>query len=76
MSDSVVSVFSNQARFQNLGGIPSNKGNLQGWPMMQGFLSIADFPTRNFMFNYVVKVFLKLARFHDLGPIPSKRGDM
>ena len=47
MSTSGVNVFSNQARFQDVGPIPSNAGDLQGWPIIKDFLSIVDFPTGN-----------------------------
>ena len=41
MSNSGVNVFSKQARFHDLGPIPSNAGNLQGWPItMDFFLSL------------------------------------
>ena len=43
MSNSVVNVFSKQARFQDLGQIPSHPGDLQGWPITQDFLSIVNF---------------------------------
>ena len=76
MSKSVVNVFSKQARFQDLGSFPPNRGDLKGWPITQGFLPIVDFPTGNFMSNYVVKVFSEHAKFQDPRPIPSKRGDL
>ena len=47
MSNSGVNVFSKQARFQDLGPVPSNAGDLSGWPITKGFLSIVDFPTGN-----------------------------
>ena len=37
MSNSGVDVFSKQARFQDLGPIPSNRGDLQGWPIIKDF---------------------------------------
>ena len=37
MSNSGVNVFSKQARFHDLGPIPSNAGDLQGWPIIKGF---------------------------------------
>ena len=40
MSKSVVNVFSKQARFHDLGPIPSNRGDLRGWPIIKGFFSI------------------------------------
>ena len=43
MSNSVVNVFSKQARFQDLGPIPSNAGDLQGWSIIKDFLSIVNF---------------------------------
>ena len=47
MSKYGVNVFSKQARFQGMGPVPSNRGDLQGWPITQGFLSIVDFPSGN-----------------------------
>ena len=47
MSNSVVNVFSKQARFQDLGPVPSNAGDLQGWPIIKDFLSIVDFHVGN-----------------------------
>ena len=47
MSNSGVNVFSKQARFQDLGPIPSNVGDLQGWPIIKGFLFIVNFHARN-----------------------------
>ena len=43
MSNSGVNVFSKQARFHGLEPIPSNAGDLQGWPITQGFLSVVNF---------------------------------
>ena len=43
MSNSVVNVFSKQARFQDLGTIPSNAGDLKGWPITNHFLSFVTF---------------------------------
>ena len=37
MSNSGVNVFSKQARFQDMGPIPSNRGELQGWPIIKDF---------------------------------------
>ena len=37
MSNSGVNVFSKQARFPDLGPIPSNAGDLQGWPIIKEF---------------------------------------
>ena len=39
----LVNVFSKQARFQDLRPIPSNAGELQGWPIIKDFLSIVNF---------------------------------
>ena len=36
-SDSVVNVFSKQAKFQDMGPIPSNAGDLCGWPIIKIF---------------------------------------
>ena len=47
MSDSVVNAFSKQARFQDLGPIPSNTVDLQGWPITRDLLSIVDFYVGN-----------------------------
>ena len=43
MSNSGVNVFSNQARIQDLGPIPSNRGDLRGWSITWDFLSIVNF---------------------------------
>ena len=47
MCNPVVNVFSKQARFQDLGPIPSNSGDLQGWPITWDFLSIVNFHAGN-----------------------------
>ena len=47
MSNSGVNVFSKQARFQDMGPIPSNRGYLEGWPIMKDFLSIVNFHAGN-----------------------------
>ena len=47
MSNSVVNVFSKRARFQDLGPIPSNPGDLQGWPITWDFLSVVNFHAGN-----------------------------
>ena len=47
MSDSGVNVFSKQARFQDLGPVPSNAGDLQGLPIIEDFLSNVNFHTGN-----------------------------
>ena len=47
MSNSGVNVYSKQARFQDMGPIPSNRGDLQGWPFIKDFLSIVIFPVEN-----------------------------
>ena len=46
-SNSGVKVFSKQARFQDMGPIPLNRGDLQGWPFIEGFLFIVNFPVEN-----------------------------
>ena len=43
MCNSVVNVCSKQARFQDLGTIPSNAGDLKGWPITNQFLSFVNF---------------------------------
>ena len=43
MCNSVVNVFSKQARFQDLGTIPSNAGDLKGWPITNHFLYFVNF---------------------------------
>ena len=43
MCNSVVNVCSKQARFQGLGTIPSNAGDLKGWPITNHFLSFVNF---------------------------------
>ena len=47
MSKFVVNVFSKQARFQDMGSIPSNRGDLQEWPIIKDFLSIVNFYVGN-----------------------------
>ena len=47
MSNSGVTVFSKQARFQDMGPIPSNRGDLQGWPITKNFLYIVNFHAGN-----------------------------
>ena len=47
MSNSVVNVCSKQARFQDLGPIPSNAGDPQGWPITKDFISIVNFHAGN-----------------------------
>ena len=47
MSNSGVNVFSKQARFLELGPIPSNRGDLQGWPIVKDFISIVNFHAGN-----------------------------
>ena len=47
MSNSGVNVFSKQARFHDLGPIPSNAGDLQGLPIIKDFLSYVNFHTGN-----------------------------
>ena len=47
MSNSGVNAFSKQARFRDLGPVPSNAGDLQGWPIIKDFLSIVDFHAGN-----------------------------
>ena len=42
MSNSVVNVFSKPARFQDLGTISSNAGDLKGWPITNHFLSFVN----------------------------------
>ena len=47
MSNSGANVFSKHARFHDLGPVPSNKGDLQGWPIIKGFISIVNFHVGN-----------------------------
>ena len=47
MSNSGVNVFSKQARFQDMGPIPSNRGDLRGWPIIKGDISIVNFHVGN-----------------------------
>ena len=47
MSNSVVNVFSKQARFHDLWPIPSNAGDLWGWPIIKDFISIVNFQAGN-----------------------------
>ena len=77
MSSSGVNVFSKQARFQDLGPIPTNRGGgtcKGGQPHRVSFYR--RFSDWKFMSNSDVNVFSKQERFHDLGPIPSNRGDL
>ena len=43
MSNLVVNVFSKHARFQDLEPIPSNRGDMEEFPIMQNYLYIVDF---------------------------------
>ena len=43
MAKSGANVFSKQARFQDIGTIPSNAGDLKGWPITKDFLSFVTF---------------------------------
>ena len=47
MSNSVVNFFSKQARFHDLGPVPSNAGDMQGWPIIKVFLSVVNFHVGN-----------------------------
>ena len=47
MSNSGVNVFSKHSRFQDMGPIPSNAGDLQGWPIIKDLLSIVNFHVGN-----------------------------
>ena len=47
MSNSGVNIFSKQARFYDVGPIPSYVGDLQGWPIIKDFLSIVNFHVGN-----------------------------
>ena len=47
MSNSGVNLFSKQARFHDLGSVPSNAGDMQGWPITQGFLSVVIYYVGN-----------------------------
>ena len=47
MSNYVVNIFLKHARFQDLGPIPFNRGDLQGWRITHAFLSIVGFPAGN-----------------------------
>ena len=47
MSNSGVNVFSKQARFHDLGPIPSNAGDLQEWPIIKDVISIVNFHVEN-----------------------------
>ena len=47
MSKYGVNVFSKQARFLDRGPVPSNAGDLQGWPIIKDFLSIVNFHVGN-----------------------------
>ena len=42
MFNSGVNVFSKQAKFHDLGQIPSNAGDLLGWSIIKGFISIVN----------------------------------
>ena len=47
MSISSVNVFSKQARFHDLGPIPSKRGDLQEWSIIKNFLSNVNFYVGN-----------------------------
>ena len=47
MSNSGVNFFLKQARFQDMGPIQSNRGDLQGWPIIKDFISIIYFQAGN-----------------------------
>ena len=76
MSNSVVNVFSKHVRFQDLGLIPWNEGNMWGWSVIQGFISLVNFHAGNLCPILWSTFFSKHARFHHLGPILSNGGDL
>ena len=47
MPNSGVYVFSKQARFQDMGPIPSKRGDLEGWLITKDFIYIVNFHTGN-----------------------------
>ena len=49
MSNCIANVFSKHARFQVMGPIPPKAGDLQGWPIINGFLSIVNFHVGNYV---------------------------
>ena len=70
MSNSGVNVFSKQARFQDLGPVPSNAGDLHGWPIIKDFISIVNFHAGNLcpilvsMFSRNMRGFRTCDQFH------------
>ena len=70
MSNSVVNVFSKQAKLHALGPIPQNRGDLQGWPIIKDFLSIVNFHAGNLCpillstFSRNRRVFMTWDQFH------------
>ena len=58
MFNSGVNVFSKQARIQDLGPIPSNRRDLQGWPIIKDFLYIVDFQA-GYLYQFCDQHFLK-----------------
>ena len=76
MSNSGVNVFSTQARFQDVGPIPSHPGDLQWWPIIKDFLSIVNFHVGNSC-PILVSTFSRNRRgFMILDQFPSNRGDL
>ena len=47
MSNSGVNVFSKQERFHDLGPIPSNAGDMEGWTIIKGFILIVNLHVGN-----------------------------
>ena len=47
MSNYAVNVFSKHARYQDMGPIPPDRGDLQGWPIIKDFISIVNFHVGN-----------------------------
>ena len=73
MSNSGINFFSKQARFHDMGPIPSNAWDLQGWPIIKDFY-IVNFYAGN-LFPILVSTFPR-NRPQDMGPIPSNAGDL
>ena len=75
MSNSGVNVFSKQARFQDMGPIPSNPGTCKGGQSHWIFFLSLIFMLEIYV-QFWCQRFLEQARIQDLGPIPSNAGDL
>ena len=75
MSNASVNVVWKHPRFQDMGPIPSNAGDLQGWPIIKDFLSIVNFHVGN-LCPILASTFSRNRRGFMLGANPSNRGDL